>query len=62
MHKDAARRTPRKEMLAGLVSAVALVAAAGAVLAAAAVAPQPAGSRSIPAVAGCRSSRRQCRR
>lgn len=50
MHKDAARRTQRKEMLAGLVSAVALVAAAGAVLAAGAVAPQPAGSRSIAAV------------
>jgi hypothetical protein len=49
MHKDPALRTPRKEMLAGLVSAVALLAAAGAVLAAAAVAPQPAGNRSIPA-------------
>ncbi|HEY8753910.1 MAG TPA: DUF5719 family protein [Arthrobacter sp.] len=50
MHKDAARRTPRKEMLAGLVSAVAIVAMAGAVVAAASVVPQPAGSRSIPAV------------
>ncbi|MCO4238501.1 DUF5719 family protein [Pseudarthrobacter raffinosi] len=50
MHKDAARRTPRKQMLAGLVSAVAIVATAGAGLAASSVAPQPAGSRSIPAV------------
>ncbi|BAS07974.1 conserved hypothetical protein [Arthrobacter sp. Hiyo4] len=50
MHKDAARRAPRKQMLAGLVSAVAIVAAAGAGLAASSVAPQPVGSRSIPAV------------
>lgn len=45
----AVRRAPRRERLAGLVSAVAIVAAAGAVLTAAAVGPQPPGSRSIPA-------------
>jgi hypothetical protein len=36
-------------MLAGLVSAVAIVAAAGGIVAAASLAPQPAGSRGIPA-------------
>lgn len=46
----AGRKTPARELLAGLVSAVAIVAAAGGIVAAASFAPQPAGSRSIPAV------------
>ncbi len=44
-----ARRAPSRETLAGLVSAVAIVAAAAGILTAASLAPQPAGSRSIPA-------------
>lgn len=48
--RPAARRTPRREVMAGLVSAVAILAAAGAVLTGSALAPQAQGSRSIPAV------------
>lgn len=48
--RPAARRTPRREMLAGLASAVAILAAAGAVLTGSALAPQAQGSRSVPAV------------
>jgi hypothetical protein len=47
--RPAARRTPSRGMFAGLVSAVAIVAAAGGIVAAASFAPQPAGSRGIPA-------------
>ncbi len=47
--RAATRKTPAREMLAGVVSAVAIVAAAGGIVAAAGLAPQPAGSRGIPA-------------
>ncbi|GAA1762360.1 DUF5719 family protein [Pseudarthrobacter sulfonivorans] len=47
--RPAARRTPSREMLAGLVSAVAILAAAGGIVAADSFAPQPAGTRGIPA-------------
>ncbi|MGO4188068.1 DUF5719 family protein [Pseudarthrobacter sp. TAF60_1] len=47
--RPAARKTPSREMLAGLVSAVAIVAAAGGIVAAASFAPQPGGGRGIPA-------------
>ncbi|MDR6415368.1 DUF5719 family protein [Pseudarthrobacter sulfonivorans] len=47
--KGSVRRAAPKEVLAGLVSAVAIVAAAGGIVAAASLTPQPAGSRSIPA-------------
>ncbi|MET4590019.1 DUF5719 family protein [Arthrobacter sp. 754] len=44
-----ARRIPRRETLAGLASALVIVAAAGGIVAAGSIAPQPGGSRSIPA-------------
>ncbi|MGM9474038.1 DUF5719 family protein [Pseudarthrobacter sp. YS3] len=44
-----AGRIPRRETLAGLASALLIVAAAGGILAAGSIAPQPVGSRSIPA-------------
>lgn len=47
--RPAARRRPSRELLVGLVSAVAIVAAAGGIVAAASFAPQSAGSRGIPA-------------
>lgn len=45
----AARRKPSREKLGGLVAAVAIVVAAGGIVAATSFAPQPAGSRGIPA-------------
>ena len=45
----AGRKTAARELLTGFVSAVAIIAAAGGIVAAASFAPQPAGSRSIPA-------------
>lgn len=47
--KRTARRAPRKELVAGIVSAVVIVAATGGLVGAASMAPQPTGSRSIPA-------------
>ncbi|WP_426224972.1 DUF5719 family protein [Pseudarthrobacter sp. DSP2-3-2b1] len=44
-----ARRTLSREALAGLASALLIVAAAGGIVAAGSIAPEPAGSRSIPA-------------
>lgn len=58
MHKDSspqpgkspqAGASPRKALVTGLVSAAVLIAATGGIVAAASLAPEPAGSRSLPA-------------
>ena len=52
MHKDTSPqrgKSTRRGLFAGLASAVAIVAAAGGLVAAASLAPQPAGSRVLPA-------------
>jgi hypothetical protein len=58
MHKDPttatgksqqAGKSPRKAFFTGLVSAAAIIAAAGGIVAAASLAPEPAGSRGLPA-------------
>ena len=58
MHKDSspqpgkspqAGTSPRKALVTGLVSAAVLIAATGGIVAAASLAPEPAGSRSLPA-------------